>query len=340
VRGRRQEQPDSVEAAVLAAGPVPADGTAAEWIFTRWGQESNLGYLLRHMGIGELTARGAEPYAAIAPELQDRQEHSRAHRRLTEDRQETNRELGVALVREHRESRRGTPGRQELIAARDRLVRQHDQFNARCERAKADGTIQDPARIEGLLEEAGELRADLRRLKSLHRRARKRIELEQHIDELSVRIDALDDQLRHTPHTESRLERLIEQGSARLHTTRKAFFDAVRITCCNIFLAAVDVLRGFYDNRRDDHVLLRALSRAPGFLTYRGGTLHIRLMPELNVPPKTLTALNAFCQEATILVNRTWAGRASPVHITVTQTPPHHLPGPAPPRPRTAICDL
>jgi hypothetical protein len=106
--------------------------------------------------------------------------------------------------------------------------------------------------------------------------------------------------------------------------------DAIRITCCNLFLGCLDVFRTFYDNRRDDHELLRALTRAPGFVAFRHGTVCITLVPELAVQPKAFASMRCFCQDVSAIVNRTWLGRASPIMITVVETPPARGLGPPP----------
>ena len=170
-----------------------------------------------------------------------------------------------------------------------------------------------------------------RQIRKHAKKAAKLTALNEEIDALTIRLEDLERELKATPVTESRLALLIAAGAVRMNTTRKAFFDAIRITCCNIFLAAMDQFGDLYDNRRDDHVLLRALTRASGFIFVRNGVIHIRLIPELTVQPKAKAALRAFCERATTLVNRTWHGRASPVLITLADSSPRHLPWPQAP---------
>jgi hypothetical protein len=95
-------------------------------------------------------------------------------------------------------------------------------------------------------------------------------------------------------------------------------------------MGCLEVFRTFYDNRRDDHELLRALTRAPGFVALRHGTVCVTLVPELAVQPKTFAAMRRFCQEISATVNRTWPGRASPLAITVAESPPVRALGPPP----------
>jgi hypothetical protein len=156
------------------------------------------------------------------------------------------------------------------------------------------------------------------------------IALSAEIDELTIRLEAVEQDLKSTPRKESRLEQVIAAGHAKLDTRRKAFMDAIRITCCNIFLGCLDGFRTFYDNRRDDHDLLRALTRAPGFVALRRGTICITLVPELAVQPQAFAAMRRFCEDVSAVVNRTWPGRASPIAITLAETPPARALGPPP----------
>ena len=326
---RADRQP--LQAAVLAGGPYPSETEAVERIFSRWSQESNLGYLLRHMGIGQLTARAWQPYAQIAPELTDRQVESPKHKQLVNDKQQLERQLGKDLLSQRRARRAKTPDRAQLEEQKCRLGEKRDALLERYELLKQDGTDPDEAEIDGLLNDVIALNQERQQIPKQAKKAAKLTALNEQIDALTIRLEDLERELKATPVTDSRLALLIAAGAVRMDTTRKAFFDAIRITCCNIFLAAMDQFRERYDNRRDDHVLLRALTRAAGFIFVRNGVIHIRLIPELTVQPKAEAALRAFCKQATTLVNRTWQGRASPVLITLTDNSPRHFPPPRPP---------
>jgi hypothetical protein len=330
VRVRREGRQEPLDVAVLAAGTVPGDAEAAEWIFSRWPQENNIGYLLRHVGLGELTARAWNSYEDIAHTVQDRQVESQAHKDLTGRREDIEEKLGRKLLRQRQARRAGAPDPDQLLQERDRLRARRDGLTARYRAKVAQGALDDRAQVRALLQEADQIHADLKQIKARERRAQKMVKLHAEIDELTIRLEAVEKDLAGTPREESRLEQVIAAGHAKLDTRRKAFMDAIRITCCNIFLGCLDVFRTFYDNRRDDHDLLRALTRAPGFVALRHGTICVTLVPELAVQPKTLAAMRRFCQDVSAIVNRTWPGRASPIAITVVETPPARALGPPP----------
>ncbi len=86
-------------------------------------------------------------------------------------------------------------------------------------------------------------------------------------------------------------------------------------------------------NHLDDHDLLRALTRAPGFVAMRHGTVCITLAP--NSPSKAFAAMRRFCENVSAIVNRGWPGRASSISITVAETPPARALGPPPSGPWT-----
>jgi hypothetical protein len=330
VRVHRQGRQEPLDVAVLAGGTVPGDVEAAAWIFSRWPQESNIGYLLRHVGLGELTARAWNSYEEIAHTIQDRQVESQAHKDLTGRREDLGQKLGRKLVRQRRARKAGAADPDKLREERHRLTAKRDELTARYKTKLAEGTLDDQAQVRALLQEADRLQTDRKQLKARERRAQKMIALSAEIDELTIRMEAVEQDLKSTPRKESRLEQVIAAGHAKLDTRRKAFMDSIRITCCNIFLGCLDVFRTFYDNRRDDHELLRALTRAPGFVALRRGTICITLVPELAVQPKAFAAMRRFCEEVSAIVNRTWPGRASPVMITVAETPPPRVLGPPP----------
>ena len=60
------------------------------------------------------------------------------------------------------------------------------------------------------------------------------------------------------------LEALIEEQYRRLDARRKAFMDAIRLSCRNIFFCLLDIFRPMDNNYRDDHVVLRELTRSMG----------------------------------------------------------------------------
>jgi hypothetical protein len=82
--------------------------------------------------------------------------------------------------------------------------------------------------------------------------------------------------------------------------SRKALLDAVRITCRNVFRHALNTFRPIYDNYRDDHEVLRALTRSSGVIIRAPGSIDIHLTPALHRQPeqwKQIAALTGICSQ-------------------------------------------
>jgi len=94
-----------------------------------------------------------------------------------------------------------------------------------------------------LLDAVQQLKQQQRSIRADQKRAARLSALSREIDQLTVRLEDIERQLKAAPTHDSRLALLIASGAARLNTSRKAFFDIIRMTCCNIFLAAADLFR-------------------------------------------------------------------------------------------------
>ena len=62
---------------------------------------------------------------------------------------------------------------------------------------------------------------------------------------------------------------------------RKAFMDAIRLSSRNIFYCLMDIFRPLYNNYRDDHVILRELTRSLGIIEKREVVINIQLLPAM-----------------------------------------------------------
>ena len=112
--------------------------------------------------------------------------------------------------------------------------------------------------------------------------------------------------------------KLIGQGKERLDTDKKVHYDALRITARNIFYMRLWQFRETYDNRRNDHQLLRELSTAHGYVTCREDRLVIELNPTRNYPPAQEKAVMAFLEIMSKEINERDKGM-KPVKITLVK---------------------
>ena len=75
---------------------------------------------------------------------------------------------------------------------------------------------------------------------------------------------------------------------------KKALVDAIRITCRNIFWRAFDIFRPLYNNRRDDHVILRAITRSSGVIVPFQGRIDVYLTAQLQREPAEWQRIQKF----------------------------------------------
>ena len=74
-------------------------------------------------------------------------------------------------------------------------------------------------------------------------------------------------------------------GKVRPDMRKKALVDAIRITCRNIFWRAFGIFRTLHNNRRNDHVILRAITRSSGVIVPVQGRIDVYLTAQLQREP-------------------------------------------------------
>ena len=144
-------------------------------------------------------------------------------------------------------------------------------------------------------------------------------ELEVNIRNKSEELENFEESLMETVRDESRLQALIEEQYFRLDMRRKAFMDAIRLSCRNIFYCLMDIFRPLYNNYRDDHVILRELTRAMGIVEKRDGVIIIQLLPAMEFQPKVKQIVSTFLEQMSERINHYFAGRYLPVHIQLLE---------------------
>ncbi len=96
-----------------------------------------------------------------------------------------------------------------------------------------------------------------------------------------------------------------------------------RIVASNMFRNLHDRFRPIYANHRNDHVMLRQLTRADGFIQEADGTIHIKLWLKGRFQKKQRLAFGTFLAQCTEEINRNFEGRAMPIHISLLHNSPH-----------------
>lgn len=221
------------EVAILCTDVTRSAEEIIELMFSRWVQENDFGYLIKHFGLDEIISYSAISYQELRDLVTDRNVKSLDFK-LAEGRKYTaENELKKLLLKQHQQSQ------------------------------------PSPA-------------------------------LQTSIDEKTREIEQLTQAFQAAEKNESRLERLIEDGYARLETSSKTLMDAIKILAHNIFYLALSPFREKYENYRDDHTLFRHLSRCPGIAWVNDEQVSVVLMPDMHLPRKTrevveevLTLINA-----------------------------------------------
>ena len=106
------------------------------------------------------------------------------------------------------------------------------------------------------------------------------------IEALKTQLSQIEDQIKANRAKVSRLEEVIQDEFHRLNTGRKSLLDSMKIIARNLFYQQFEPFRQLYDNYRDDHVILRNLSRADGFVYFGRKSVEVILCPTMQYQPQ------------------------------------------------------
>ncbi len=147
------------------------------------------------------------------------------------------------------------------------------------------------------------------------KRKKKNDELDQLIDDQTRQAESADRRMAESVREESRLQALIEEQYLRLDTRRKAFMDAIRISCRNIFFKLATEFRSLYNNYRDDHFIVRELTRASGIIEKRDGIVNILLIPTMEFQPVTRIIVQKFLARISRQINEHFGAQYMPIRM-------------------------
>lgn len=292
----------TIEVAILCSTPHMAPETAVWLMFNRWLQENDFKNLDKHFGINQLTSYASSTYARRAADFQDRTVEAPEYRRLARELAKCEKTLGRLLVSQRRCRKKQTEARAaiDLIDAKLQALRQ----------AKAD------------TERSKELKKERTRHRQLLSRSAKRAaKLAGQIAQSEAEAAELSRQQTETLRDTSRLGLLIAENLESLDTSAKALFDAIRITCSNMFAVLAARFRPLYNNYRDDHCWLRMLTRSDGFVQCIDGVLQVELWLKGRYQKKQWNTFTRFLAEISETINNHYAGHAAPVRITLCTRP-------------------
>ncbi len=296
-----------IEVAILCSDPERAAAAVIRAIFNRWLQENDFAYMDRHVGINELTSRAHDPYCVIQHELEDRQIESRACKALKKEKATIESGLKQLLLKREKH--------QQKEAAQSRAER--EQLSALDQRIRHLNMSDETAMQKKELKATQQARA---RKKTQHEKNKvKRKEssqaLQQQIDQKNEKLEEIQEQGAVICREESRLNALIDEQYVRLDTRRKAFMDSIRISSRNIFYQLIREFRPLYNNYRDDHFILRELTRSAGLIELREGTIHVSLIPAMQYQPAIKEIVQQFLAQISEQINRYRGAGFVPLNI-------------------------
>ncbi len=304
----------TVEVAILCSDAVIGVETAVWLIFNRWLQENDFKYLDRHFGLNQITSYASRAVSEEAGNLRDQPVDSPEYKALKREERKQQNELGRELVKRENIVDELAVANAEILELRIRRNRLDDRMAAHRERLNTAAPT-DAAPIEAAGRELDAEDADLRRRAAANGRKQQGIErklatLDGRIQPIKTILDDLDSRLGATVREQSRLRLLIDNHYRFYDTRRKETLDALRITASNMFARLLSVFRPLYDNRRNDHAVLRNLTRADGFLHREEGILHVELWLKGRFEPAQIHIFKNFLDEISARIN--------------DRIPPHH----------------
>ncbi len=311
----------TLEVSVLCSNPTMPVETAVWLMFNRWLQENDFKYLDRHFGLNQLTSYASRSYAEEAAGLQDKPVDSIEYRELKSQLHAAENTLARRLLQRERQ--------QDLLLAAEQRTE-----HLRAE--KANVLAQVRRALAGLEAEAGKvgdsvalrqhgdrLMADLRSARGKASRARRALaKLDALVAPLKQQTADLETRLGAAFRSQSRLQLLIDNHYRLLDSRCKATLDALRIAAANLFAALVARFRPLYGNHRNDHVMLRQLTRADGFLHRDGQTVYVRLWLRGRFQDWQTRAFRRFLAEVSEDLTRLCAHSGNQIRITLLETPP------------------
>jgi len=318
VRVSRQGTKD-IEVSVITSHP-DMDVQDVVWaIFRRWVQENDFKYLDTHFGFNQLTSRASASVAEKADTFEDRPVDCPEYKELKSTVGALETKLGRKLVL----LRRRTSEADELRVRKAKSAAVRAVLLARLEKASARirGEGARARRDKVLQRERAEYHAERGQIhKRLEVNAEKRRDLEAEIVGIEADIEPLEERLCNAVRKQSRLQLLIDGSYMLLDTRRKSCMDALRVTASNMFRNVQERFRVICDNFRDDHVMVRMLSRCSGSMTRADGEVLFKVWIPGTLQPHRVRAIQTLLKEIEEQTNSEFAG-AKPMRLKLVIGP-------------------
>lgn len=310
---------DDIEVSILTSHPDMGLQDVVWAIFRRWLQENDFKYLDGHFGLNQLTSRDSFSFGEQAGRFRDRPVDCPEYKELKNALHAVEGRLGKRLVQLRRCRKQGT----ELEAQQAKLQRDKARLASRVATVidrlrNSSSSPRGGPRIEDEIAEFRRRRSTIRR--KVRANTAKREKLRGEIEQLEMQIEPLERRLCEAVRKKSRLHLLIDGQYRLLDTRKKSMMDALRIAASNIFRNVQEQFRAIYDNFRDDHALVRMLSRCSGTLTKTADEVVFTLRLPGTLQPHRIRAFEALLANVEQQTNDN-LGSAKPVRLRLTAGP-------------------
>ena len=260
---------EPIELSILCTNPSANSQQVIKGILTRWVQENDMGYLIL-LGINQITSYSSYSYKEVANSVVDREVKNKELTKLLTKKNKYKLDLGKILVK-----------REFYLAKKEDEIIELKKQKDKCNLKNKDSE-----------KEVKKIEAKLKRIPKDREKVLKKNQIAQ--DELRRKIDAINEQAKNLPDKMSRLEFLIQEEYIKLNFMSKSFMDAIKITARNIIYQLLQIFRPIWNNRRNDHVILRELISSVGHIQETDKTIIVYLTPARQFSKKQNIKILAF----------------------------------------------
>ena len=260
------------------------------WLmFTRWIQENSFKYLNKHFGVNQLTTYKYKNFSDVCGYYKDKLEENRNYKNLKKQISDCETNLAKKLLKREK--------LQKKLTSLDQQIKTME--------LKMETIKREPYLINNSVCDIKTMKQLLGKLKRQKKKTYEQLEtLKQTISEQEKQRDHLEKQLLHQLKYTSKISRLISEHFKIIDFRPKLLMDSLRITASNMFFILMNTFRPLYNNFRDDHEILRHISRLDGFICYIDNTFHIQLDIKGMFSKKTIDIFNSFLNIIAHYINK------------------------------------
>lgn len=283
---------NTVQLSILCSNPEIELNEAVWLMFSRWIQENNFKYLNQHFGLDQITSYAMKDFSQCERQFQDKCVDSIEYRELKSKWTKVQNQWAKLLLKKERQVEKLLELKKKTVQTRRRLK----SYLTKAQDA-IDLGITDLRKLKEINSSLAQWGKTLNKQKlSEEKNKLNLIQIDEHSQALAVQCRELENLLERAIRKQSRLTLLID-NHYKFHDTRvKAMFDALRLTAFNMFANLIETFRPLYNNNRNDHKIVRLLTRADGFLKNSQDHTTLTLWLKGHYQKKQLEVIRSFIE--------------------------------------------